>query len=498
MNTETVKPDPELSTSKTLPKGLGQLGVSALALVSLLIAAILNPDLWVQFGISVSIVLLTMLFVARVEKVTRRPGESTEAQILIEVAESQVSRKERVIKQIARFWPALALLAAGISVVLSTGAEFNLSSTLATFASVLLLTDVRSLALTIPVAISNALRAGTSTGILIRNRKAFEIAARLDLLLFTKGGLLTEHPRGVNAVHLAANSTIRDENKLLSLAASVESLSGHAFSKAITKSANNANLKITKPKAFNTYPGFGVQGNIAGRQVLVGSTALLIQRNIRMEVQDLIYADENTKNGYSIVCVVVDGVLEGLLRFSDVVKPSSAQAVYLVAKERIRVGIATGDSAGTAKNKAEQLVIAEVYAELSPTRKAFFVESEQASGARVGAIADPVTDYELLRRVDLSIALGEDLELATVDADVLVRSDDPSLAAQVISLSARLRRRVNLGLGFGLGYGVLSLVAFVAIVSPLQVETSPAIAALLGSLSVLFVTLNAYSLGKLK
>jgi hypothetical protein len=108
MNTETVKPDPELSTSKTLPKGLGQLGVSALALVSLLIAAILNPDLWVQFGIAVSIVLLTMLFVARVEKVTRRPGESIEAQILIEAAESQVSKKERAIRQIAKFWPALA------------------------------------------------------------------------------------------------------------------------------------------------------------------------------------------------------------------------------------------------------------------------------------------------------------------------------------------------------------------------------------------------------
>ena len=80
----------------------------------------------------------------------------------------------------------------------------------------------------------------------------------------------------------------------------------------------------------------------------------------------------------------------------------------------------------------------------------------------------------------------------------LIRSDDPSLAAQVIALSARLRRRTNLGLGFGLGYGVLSLASFVAIVSPLQVVASPAIAALLGSLSVLFVTLNAYSLGKLK
>jgi len=498
MNTETVNTYPNKPTAKTWSDGLGQLGVSAMALISLLIAAVLNPDLWVQFGVVVSLLLLTLMFVARVEKVASRPGESIDAQILIESAEKESSRKEKVVNQIAKYWPAGALLAAGISVALATGDDFNLSFALTVFASVLLLTDSKALSLTIPVAISNALRTATATGILVRNRKAFESAARLDLLLFTKSGLLTDYPRGVNAVHLAANSTFGDENKLLALVASVESLSEHALSKAISKSADNSNLKITKPKDFKEYPGLGVEGNVAGRQVLIGSTSLLIQRNIRMEVQDLIYADDSTNNGYSIVCVVVDGVLEGLLRFSDVVKPNSAQAVYLVAKQRIRVGLVTGDSAGTANNKAKQLAIAEVYAELSPTRKALFIEAEQSKGSRVGAIADPLTDLELLRQADLSIALGEDLKLDSVEADVLVRSDDPELAAQAIALSARLRRRVSFGLGFGFGYGVLSLASFIAIVSPLQVETSPAIAALLGSLSVLFVTLNAYSLGKLK
>jgi P-type E1-E2 ATPase len=170
----------------------------------------------------------------------------------------------------------------------------------------------------------------------------------------------------------------------------------------------------------------------------------------------------------------------------------------MVAKERIRVGIATGDSAGTAQQKAEQIAVSEVYAELSPARKVVFVESAQAKGFTVGAIADSLTDSALLEQADLSIAMGEDLELDSTEADVLVRSDDPLLAAQAVALSARLRKRTNLGLGFGLGYGVLSLASFVAIVSPLQVVASPAIAALLGSLSVLLVSTNAYSVGKLK
>lgn len=495
MNTETENSTP---TAKSIPKAFGQLGVSALALVSLLVAAILNPDLWVQFGVVSGLVLLTILFVSRVEKASKKPWESVEAQLLIEAAEKQTSRKEKFIGLLAKFWPVFVLVMAIVAVVLSPYSVENLSDELTIFASVLLLTNVQALALTIPVAISNALRAGAGAGLLIRNRKAFEAAAKLDLVLFTKGGLLTEHPKGVNAVHLSVNSSLGDESKLLALAASVESMSEHVFAKAIRKSASTANLKLAKSKDFKEYSGLGVEANVGGQQVLVGSIALLIQRNIRMEVQELIYADESTKNGYSIVCVVVDGVLEGLLRLSDVLKPNSAQAVYMVAKERIRVGISTGDSAGTAQQKAEQVAVSEVYAELSPARKALFVESEQAKGVTVGVIADSQTDSALLEQADMSIALGENLELDSTEADVLVRSDDPALAAQVIALSARLRRRTNLGLGFGLSYGVLSLASFVAIVSPSQVVASPAIAALLGSLSVLFVTLNAYSLGKLK
>ena len=303
MNTETENSAPE---AKALPKALGQLGVSSLALICLLIAAILNPELWVQFGVAVVLVLLTFLFTARVQKVSKKPWESIEAQLLIEAAEKQTSRKEKLVSSIAKYWPAFVLVMAVVAVVISPYSIDDISDDLAIFAAVLLLTNVQGLSLTIPLAISNALRAGTGAGLLIRNRQAFEAAAKLDLVLFTKGGLITESPKGVNSVHLSANSSIGDESKLLALAASVEAMSKHVFAKAIAKSARTSGLKLVKAKDFNEYPGLGVEANVAGQQVLVGSIALLIQRNIRMEVQELIYADESTKNGYSIVCVVVD------------------------------------------------------------------------------------------------------------------------------------------------------------------------------------------------
>jgi Cu2+-exporting ATPase len=496
MNTETPAV-PVVNKPKPFARLLGQAGVSALALVALLVAAFLDSELWLQFGIACGLTVLTALFLGRVKKIVNQPVEVAEIQRRIELLESQRAKKEIFANQVAKFWPIFVLVMAVVAVVLSIGDEFSIVAALITFSSALLLTNAHAISTTIPMGVSNTLRTVAEQGIVIRNRKAFEAAAKLKLVLFTKSGVLTDHPTGVNAIRLATNSTISDESKLLSLAASVESMSKHQLALAIGKSARNVGQKIAKVKNFKEHKGYGVEGLVGVNQVVVGSIALLLQRNIRMEVQELIYADESTKNGYSIVCVVVDGRLEGLLRFSDIVKPTAAEAVYLVASERIRVGILTGDAHGTAQNKADQLDVSEVYAELSPSRKANFVASEQANGVTVGVIALPQSVLEVLAQADLSVALMGESEVISESADVLVQGDDPAFAAQVISLSARLRSKTNLGLGFALSYGVLSLGLFVAIVSPLSIATPPSVAALIGSVSLLFVTVNAYSIGKL-
>jgi Cu2+-exporting ATPase len=492
MDTETKEPSRAIGL---LAKALSQTGVSVIALLALLVAAILNADLWIQFGVAIALVALNLLITSLVNRLITEPFGSPEEQELVALASSQPSAKEKRVALLAKYWPAATVVLSIVAVVLSAGGQFNFVSALTVFAACLLLTNSHALALVIPFGFSKTIRLAFTSGVVIRSRAAFEKLAKVNLLLFTKGGVLTDLPKGVNSVRLSTRSSFKDENKLLALAASVESLSEHAFAKAIIRSAENSNLRITKPKTFREFPGFGVEGVVSGKRVLVGSTALLLQRNIRMEVQELIYADESTKSGYSIVCVVVDGVLEGILRFTDVVKESSVDAVYLVARERIRVGLITGDSAGTAQHKAEQLNISEVYGELSPEMKAMFVSSQQARSALVGVIANPETDSSLLDRADVSIALGAQ---GSDTADVSVASEDPEIAADAVALSARLRKKTSQSLAIGLGYSLVSMGAFVAIVSPLQFVAPPAITAMLGSLSLIVVTLNTYSLRKLK
>lgn len=495
MNTETGTQilDTAKGSVRVLSNNLAQWVINLLGLSALLVAALINSGLWLQFGISLILTLLTALFVSRVTGLVQEPVESTEDQALISFVENQRSPRELLVIKAAKFWPLLVLGLGLISALLSLTNKLEWSAGLSTFSAVLLLTNVHAVALTIPVAISRALREAAQEGIVFSNRSALENAAKLRLVLFAKSGVLTSSPKGVNTIRLASNSTIKDEHKLLSLAASVESMSIHPLALAICKSADTAKLKVTKPKDFVEMPGLGVQGLVGGSEVLVGTAALLIQRNIRMEVQELVFANESVTNGYTVLCVVVDGHLEGIFRFTDHLKPTAAQAIYLVARERIRVGIITGDSAETANKRATEINVSEVFAELTPERKLTLLAKEKQSGS-VGVIADPASDSPLLAAADISIALSD----GDYDADVVVKSDDPELAAQVITISSRLRAKTLLGLVFAFSYGLGSLGLFIAIGSPLQVPAAPAIASLLGSLSVLFVSINAYSVGKLK
>lgn len=492
MDTETKEPS---RAKALLAKTMSQTGVSVIALLALFIAAILNADLWIQLVVALAFVVANYLITQRATHLISEPFGSPAEQELVTLASSQPSETEQKVAQLSRYWPAATLVLGVISSVLATTSQFNIGAALTVFSACLLLTNSQALVLAIPLGFSRTIRLATSSGVVVRSRAAFEKLAKVNLVLFTKGGVLTDLPTGVNSVRLSSKTSFKDESKLLALAASVESLSEHAFAQAIIHSASNSKLRITKPKEFREFPGLGAEGLVSGQRVLVGSTALLLQRNIRMEVQELIYADESTKSGYSIVCVVVDGVLEGILRFTDQVKESSINAVYLVAKERIRVGIVTGDSAGTAQKKAEQLNIAEVYGELTPEFKAMFVASHQARGALVGVIANPDSDRALLEQADVSIALAEQ---GSETAGVSISSEDPEQAALAVALSSRLRKKTSQSLAIALGYSASSLLAFVAIVSPLQVVTPPAIAAMLGSLSLIVVTLNSYSLRKLK
>jgi len=307
---------------------------------------------------------------------------------------------------------------------------------------------------------------------------------------------LTKGSRGLATIRIATYSKIKDSDKLLAIAAAAEFSSEHSIAKAILSAADNRSLKLTKAKNFEALAGRGVKALVGKSQVIVGTPALLLENNVRMEVAELVWADEASSNGYTVICVVVDGVLEAILKIGDAIRESSAEAVYQLQVERIRVGMLTGDSRGVAEAISKELNITEVFAEALPWHKSEIVKSLQSDKAVIGFVGDGINDAPALAQADVSFAVGAGTNVAIESAGIVLISDDPSAVVRAVKLSKKVRRKSLQNLWWAAGYNILAIPLAAGVFMPLGLVLTPALGAVLMSLSTLIVALNAQTLRK--
>jgi len=373
-----------------------------------------------------------------------------------------------------------------------TSIEFVLNQTISVFS----IASVQAIALAIPLAcIYAAVRAAT-TGIVIRRWQGFERAAKLDMLLINKSGVLSQNLRTLTAIKLAETATIRDEDRALALAAAVESESEHPLAKAFMAAAERRELKLKPAKDFQTSSTAAVSATIEGKEVLVGSPKVLLARNITLHVTDLIWADNATAAGFSVLCLVVDNNLEALFKVGDVITASAGAAVFDLQLMRLRLGVVTGDAAGVAKHIADALGIKESFAELSATQKAALVAHLQADTSKVGFVGNAIDEAEALAASQVSFAIGVDAEINAGTPDIALVSNDLSAVVRAIKLSRGLRRASMLNLAFAAIFNALGLVMAAGAFADLGLVVSPWAAAVLMSLSMLIVSINSQRLRK--
>jgi Cu2+-exporting ATPase len=215
-----------------------------------------------------------------------------------------------------------------------------------------------------------------------------------------------------------------------------------------------------------------------------------------MEVSDVLWADQATFSGFTVICVVVDGNLEALISVGDVVRSTSASAVYGLQVERIHVGLLTGDAQGVADNIAKDMKITEVFAEVLPWRKAEILKKLQSEGATVGFVGDGINDAPALAQADVSFAIGAGTNIAIESAGIVLISDDPGAVVRAVKLSRRVRAKSLQNLWWATGYNILAIPLAAGVFMPLGLVLTPAIGAVLMSLSTLIVAINAQSLRK--
>jgi Cu2+-exporting ATPase len=374
-------------------------------------------------------------------------------------------------------WFVPAVLAAGVAAaVLWALRGAGMQRALLTGVAVVVVACPCALGLAVPAALAVAVGEAARRGIFFRGGHALERAAAVGFVAFDKTGTLTDGVLALASVHAEPGWT---PEAILELAAAAEAGSEHALARAIADEARARGLHPPPARAFRARPGAGVDANVGGRRVLVGSRRFLAEQGVSVPGPA-----EGDAGGGTAAGVAVDGRYAGFVAAVDRIRPEAAPAVACLASMGIGASLVTGDRAAPALTVADAAGIhaANVYAGLSPEGKASAVAQRRSGACAVAMVGDGVNDAPALAAADLGVALGTGADVALEAADVALTASDLRAVPAALALARRTRRIVRQNLGWAVGYNLLAVpLAAAGLLHPILA----ALAMALSSISVL-------------
>ncbi len=430
-------------------------------------------------------------------KVTKVGSDTALAGIMKLVAEAQSSKsKTQILADKAAFYLTfVALGAAGITWVAWALAGQSAGFILERIVAVLVIACPHALGLAIPLVTAISTTLAAKNGLLIRQRMALEAARNVDVILFDKTGTLTKGEQGVVDVVVVGG----DKNELLAMAAAIESQSEHPIARAMVKAAKEQNLQLPKVSHFSALAGRGAQATIMGRHVAyVGGPRLVEELGAQMPKGLQQAAAQSSAEGKTVVYVIDQHkTVRGAVMLADVIRQESKEAVATLQAMGKRVAMLTGDSKGVAAWVAKELGINEFFAEVLPEHKAETVKKLQADGSRIAMVGDGVNDAPALTQADIGIAIGAGTDVAIEAAGIVLASDDPRGVAKIVILSRATYRKMQQNLAWATGYNIVAIPLAAGAAAAFGFVLSPALGAVLMSLSTIVVAVNAQFLRRL-
>ncbi|MCO5170678.1 MAG: heavy metal translocating P-type ATPase [Planctomycetes bacterium] len=422
-------------------------------------------------------------------------AETVLAEIVRRVGEAQRSRApiQRLVDQVsAWFVPAVILVAlATFGVWWAVGPEPRLASALVAAVAVLVIACPCALGLATPMSVMVGTGRGALAGILVKDAQALEQLGEVDTVLVDKTGTLTEGKPRLAALVPAAG---HDERELLTLAAALERSSEHPLASAVLAAARERGVTAPATARFRALPGQGVTGELNGRAASLGNAALL--ETLGVAPGDLgRRAAALRAAGQTVVYVVADGAVIGLLGVADPIKPSTPEALRMLREDGVRVVMLTGDARATAEAVAAGLGLDEVHAGVRPEDKAELVQQLQRQGRAVAMAGDGVNDAPALAAAHVGIAMGTGTDVAMESAAITLVKGDLRGIARARRLSRATMRNIRQNLVLAFGYNTLAIPVAAGLLYPFfGLLLSPMIAAAAMSLSSVSVIANALRL----
>ncbi|MFI6677708.1 copper-translocating P-type ATPase [Kribbella sp. NPDC050470] len=364
--------------------------------------------------------------------------------------------------------------------------------------TVLVIACPHALGLAIPLVIAISTERAAKAGVLVKDRLALERMRTIDVVLFDKTGTLTKGQPVVTGVAATGSVT---EDELLELAAAVEADSEHPLAKAIVRAHSErvpaGGRGSVTASDFRSLTGRGVQAVVNGNEVAVGGPALLREYGVPEPAELEADVAAWKGRGAAVLHVVRDGQVLGAVALEDEVREESKQAVDALHRRGVKVAMITGDAHQVAEAVAKEIGIDEVFAEVLPQDKDAKVAELQARGLKVAMVGDGVNDAPALARAEVGIAIGAGTDVAIESAGVVLAADDPRAVLSVIELSRASYRKMWQNLAWATGYNVITVPLAAGVLAFAGVVVSPAVGAVLMSVSTIVVALNAQLLRRL-
>ena len=419
-------------------------------------------------------------------------GYLSQVMELVNQAQNDKSKAELLSDKVAGYLFYFAVSIGVIAFIVWMLVQNNIDFALERLVTVLVIACPHALGLAIPLVTARSTSIGAHNGLIIKNSAAAEIAQHIDYVMMDKTGTLTEGDFSVN--HYESFKDDWSDDTILSLFASLESQSNHPLATGIVDFATQKNIAYANPQDVNNISGVGLEGIVDQQKYKITNVSYLDKYDYDYN-RDLFTS--LAQQGNSISYLIDEQQVIGIIAQGDKIKESSKQMVADLLARNITPVMLTGDNKEVAQAVAQHLGIKDVHAQLMPEDKESIIKDYQQNDKKVMMVGDGINDAPSLIRADIGIAIGAGTDVAVDSGDIILVKSNPADIIHFLSLSKNTMRKMVQNLWWGAGYNIIAVPLAAGILAFLGLILSPAVGAVLMSLSTIIVAINAFTL-KLK